>query len=216
MFDTIITSMVWLSMSFSNPNSVPGIFDTIQFTCNSHLLQLFYSFISLNFPLYHKEMLHCFLSQKVQNWKTVGLCTTAATCVDTYFKSQGQTIDHVIVDLEKPFDFHHLHSMHMLHYYWVCTNWWYPVAKGEIPSASYETSTTTSSRVILEDLCKAEPRLAKLAEETKKLSQWQIRVQARRTLDSHRSGREKELGEGKRTLIFYSTDLNQTEKDPSM
>jgi hypothetical protein len=34
------------------------------------------------------------------------VCTTVATCVDTYFKSQGQTIDHVIVvDLGKPVQF---------------------------------------------------------------------------------------------------------------
>jgi hypothetical protein len=52
-----------------------------------------------------KEMLDGIISyhEKFRIGKPLpSLCTTAATCVDTYFKSQpGQTIDHVIVDLGK-------------------------------------------------------------------------------------------------------------------
>jgi hypothetical protein len=46
----------------------------------------------------------------------------------------------------------------------------------------------------------------KLAEETEIITTANT-VHARNMLDSHRFGREKELGEGKGTLIFYSTDL---------
>jgi hypothetical protein len=164
--------MARLSMSFSipaNPNSSSGIFNTIRFTCNSPL-QLFYSLISLNFPLcqdYDKEKLHYFISRKVgkpsvsARRRQLVLTSAYAFRGAPISSHRGKQLTMSLSILEKPFNFYYLHSMHMLHY---------SVAKAEILSASYEISTTTFESSLVTHqriLCKEELRWAKLAEETK-------------------------------------------------
>ena len=74
-----------------------------------HLQQLFFNLISLNFPSYrdyNKDKLRCFLSRKnsgLENHRCALWLIPAYAFTD--FKSQGQTTNHVIVDLGKTVQF---------------------------------------------------------------------------------------------------------------
>jgi hypothetical protein len=123
------------------------MFNTIQFTCGSHLLQLFYSlFHSISRCIRittRRRSIVSYRSRKVQDWKIVAESVRRRQLVLTPISShRGKQLTMSFVDLGKTVqcssNVHHLHSMHMLHY---------PAAKEEIPSASYKISTTTSSPV---------------------------------------------------------------------
>jgi hypothetical protein len=90
----------------------------------------------------------------------------------------------------------------------------YPVAKKEIPSASlrdFDNNLFTRHPSESGDLCKEEPRLAKLAEETEIITTANT-VHARRMLDLH--SREKDQVEGDTDILWHGPD--KTEKDQSI
>jgi hypothetical protein len=117
------------------------------------------------------------------------VCTMAATCVDTYFKSQGQTIDLVIVDLGKPVQF-------LSFNYIQCIRYTIPWQRKR-----YHPPLTRFQQQPLhpEDLCKEEMDWRNLWKRQKEIITTANTGHAHSMLDSHRFSREKELGEGKGT-----------------